>query len=133
MLMRFRVLKIMVLAVAGISALSWVVMLLWNWLMPALFVGARSIDFLQSLGLLVLSKILFGGMRGHGGWHKHHDHHCHHRRWEKLTPEEREKFKHGMFGRRRHRDEKHGHHHSGHDNHQNNHQSNHQSNEQERA
>lgn len=104
MLMRFRVLKIMVVVVAGISALSWVVMMLWNWLMPALFAGARSIDFLQALGLLVLSKILFGGMRGHGGWHKHGEHHWH-RRWEKLTPEEREKFQHGMFGRRRHRDE----------------------------
>lgn len=94
----------MVLVVAGISALAWVVMMLWNWLMPALFAGAHSIDFLQALGLLVLSKILFGGMRGHGGWHRHGEHHWH-RRWEKLTPEEKEKFQHGMFGRRRHRDE----------------------------
>ncbi|MFZ6876007.1 hypothetical protein ACO0LF_28430 [Undibacterium sp. Di27W] len=107
----FKVLKVMTLIIVGVSALGWVVMMLWNWLMPALFVGARNIDFLQALGLLVLSKILFGGMRGHGGWHKHGGLHDHHRRWEKLTPEEREKFRHGMFGRRKHRDEGRGHNH----------------------
>ncbi|MFZ6759622.1 hypothetical protein ACO0K9_20640 [Undibacterium sp. Ji50W] len=106
MLHRFKVLKFIILVVGGIAALSWVVMMLWNWLMPALFVGARSIDFLQAVALLVLSKILFGGFRGHhGGWHRHGGHHWQHQRWEKLTPEEREKFQHGLFGRRKHRDE----------------------------
>jgi hypothetical protein len=45
------------------------------------------------LGLLVLSKILFGGFRGrgcHGRWNRH--------RWEQMTPEEREKFQTGMRG-----------------------------------
>ncbi|MFZ6722730.1 hypothetical protein [Undibacterium sp. Ji49W] len=107
MLHRFKLLKFMILVVGGIAALSWVVMMLWNWLMPALFVGARSIDFLQAVALLVLSKILFGGFRGHhGGWHRHGDHHWH-QRWEKLTPEQREKFQHGLFGRRKHWDETH--------------------------
>lgn len=35
-------------------------MLLWNWLMPLVF-GLMTISFWQALGLLVLSKILFGG------------------------------------------------------------------------
>ena len=33
---------------------------LWNWLMPAMF-GLQTVTFWQALGLLVLSKILFGG------------------------------------------------------------------------
>jgi hypothetical protein len=52
-------------------------MLLWNWLLPVLF-GIKAIDYLQALGLLILSKILFscGGMRygrrygRHEEWHK---------------------------------------------------------------
>ncbi len=41
---------------------SLVVMLLWNALLPAIF-GLKAISFLQAAGLLVLSKILFGGFR----------------------------------------------------------------------
>ena len=69
------------------------VMLLWNWLMPSLFAGMKEIGYWQALGILVLSKLLFGGIRGrgyHGRWHHH--------RWANMTPEEREKFKAGMHG-----------------------------------
>jgi len=81
------------LVVAGIAVLGWVVMVLWNWLMPPLFSGVSEIGYLQALGVLVLSKILFGGLRGHGcrgRWRRH--------RWEGMTPEEREKFRTGMHG-----------------------------------
>lgn len=44
------------------------VMYLWNWLMPEIF-GLTSITFWQALGLLVLSKILFGGGK-RPGWKK---------------------------------------------------------------
>src|SRR5437588_12579624 len=37
-----------------------VVMLLWNWLLPALF-GWHTITFWQAIGLLALCRILFGG------------------------------------------------------------------------
>jgi hypothetical protein len=84
--------KIGLLVVVGIAALGWVVMALWNWLIPALFIGGKEIGYVQALGLLVLSKILFGGFRGHGchggRWHRH--------RLENMTPEEREKFQSGM-------------------------------------
>ncbi|CAH0995838.1 hypothetical protein EMA8858_01966 [Emticicia aquatica] len=43
------------------------VMTLWNWLIPSIF-GLTTITWLQALGLLVLSKILFGGFRGGSGW-----------------------------------------------------------------
>jgi hypothetical protein len=76
------------LVVVVIGVLGWVVMTLWNWVIPALFVGARAIDFAHALGLLVLSRILFGGFRGHGGWRERRRW----RKWEAMTPEEREHF-----------------------------------------
>jgi hypothetical protein len=86
--------KIVVLVLVGIAALGWVVMALWNWLLPNLFFGVKEIDYVQAMGVLLLSKILFGGFRGHcGGPHKWHQH-----RLENMTPEEREKFQSGMRG-----------------------------------
>ncbi|AEA59798.1 MULTISPECIES: hypothetical protein [Burkholderia] len=85
-----------VFALVAIVVLGWAVMMLWNWVMPALFVGARSIDLAHALGLLVLSRILFGGFRGHGGWHRRR----HWRKWEAMTPEERERFRSAWHARR---------------------------------
>ena len=84
---------------------GWVVQLLWNWLLPPLF-GWREITMWQGLGILALSRILFGGFgfRGHGG----HPSGVRRRiadrvvdrtadrvaeRWEQMTPEERERFR----------------------------------------
>ena len=59
-------------AVAGAGLLAlcgWVVMLLWNWLMPEIF-GLKALSYWQAWGLLILSSILFKGMRfgsGDGG------------------------------------------------------------------
>lgn len=61
-----------------------VVMHLWNWLLPGLF-GWRAITFWQGLGLLLLCRILFGGL-GHGGPKGRG---C---RRSRMSPEEREKF-----------------------------------------
>lgn len=83
--------KIVPMVILGIAGLGWVVMALWNWLIPTLFAGGREIDYVQALGVLLLSKILFGGLRGHGchgRWHKN--------RLENMTPEEREKFQTGL-------------------------------------
>jgi len=43
----------------------WGVQLLWNVLMPEIF-GLKIISFWQAFGLLLLSKILFGGFRFKG-------------------------------------------------------------------
>ncbi|WP_255631398.1 hypothetical protein [Caballeronia sp. dw_19] len=95
---RLRFLSKALLVIVGIAVLGWMVMTLWNWVVPALFVGARAIDFAHALGLLILSRILFGGFRGHGGWRGRQ----HWRKWEQMTPEEREKFQKGMrCGRRK--------------------------------
>lgn len=74
------------------------VMRLWNWLMPTIF-GWRAITFWQALGLLLLSRILFGGfgVRGFGGRSRMRARMA--ERWERMTPEERERFQHGVRGR----------------------------------
>ena len=68
-----------------------VVMHLWNWLLPPLF-GWRLLTFWQALGLLVLCRVLFGGLGGHGpGPRRHWKGRC-----RNMSPEEREKFRHAM-------------------------------------
>ncbi|MEJ2061285.1 MAG: hypothetical protein P8Y64_12495 [Gammaproteobacteria bacterium] len=87
--------KFVLLALAGIIVASLVVMLLWNWLAPTLF-GLPHIHFFQALGLLILTRLLFGGFRGRPGlfWRRHME-----ERWNAMTPEEREKFRAGMRSR----------------------------------
>lgn len=84
------------LALVAIAVLGWIVMALWNWVIPAVFVGGRVIDFPHAIGLLILSRILFGGFRGRGGWHGRGGW----RRWERMTPEERENFMKGVTSAR---------------------------------
>jgi hypothetical protein len=92
-----KALKTVFFVVLAVLVLSFVVMSLWNWLMPSLF-GLRLITFWQALGLLVLSKILLGGFRGRPGGGMHWRRRMM-ERWEQMTPEEREKFRQGMRGR----------------------------------
>ena len=54
-----------VLGIAGLILFTFVVMWLWNWLVPELFNGPV-LGYWQTLGLLVLSKILFSGIGGGG-------------------------------------------------------------------
>ena len=93
----WRGIKIFVMFVAACVVFGFVVMHLWNWLMPALF-GLRVITFAQALGLLVLSKLLLGGFHRHAGgrhgWKRHME-----ERFATMTPEERERFRAGMRGR----------------------------------
>lgn len=98
------------LAVAAfLSLVSFVVMQLWNALLPAiLHVGV--ITFWQAMGIFILCKILFGFGKGHRGfgrggapWMRHKME----ERFKNMTPEEREKFKQQWadrcgFGGRKH-------------------------------
>lgn len=50
---------------------AWVFLYLWNWLIPELFNGPV-LTIWQALGLLILSKMIFGGFGHHKNkWHKH--------------------------------------------------------------
>jgi hypothetical protein len=87
--------RIAIFVVIGAAVLGFIVKGLWNVLMPPIF-GWHTITFWQSIGLLLLSKILFGGFHRHGGagrdrWKQRMKY-----RWEQMTPEEREKFRKGM-------------------------------------
>lgn len=100
------------LAILGIALFIFIggelVMQLWNWLLPSLF-GWRRLDFWEALGILLLCRILFGGLGSHGG-RSHMRGRVRQRiaermgermgeRWANMTPEERERFQQGVRSR----------------------------------
>ncbi len=96
---------IAILAPVAIALFIWVggelVMKLWNWLTPTLF-GWRQITFWQAFGLLALCRILVGGHGVRGSHRSDMRQRISQRmddRWEKMTPEEREKFRQSWRGR----------------------------------
>src|SRR5262245_6312369 len=89
-----RAFEIALLITIAIAGFGQAVLQLWNWLMPELF-GLRPLRFWQAVGLMALSWILFGGLRGFGmiggpGRSSTPD------TWARLTPEERERFRRGI-------------------------------------
>ena len=95
--------KIALMALVGCAVFGWIVMSLWNWLMPVLF-GWHIITFWQALGLFALCRILFGdlGMRARGPHGPNVRKRIEERmaeRWEKMTPEERERARQSWRGR----------------------------------
>ncbi|MGH7997524.1 MAG: hypothetical protein ACREFX_14350 [Opitutaceae bacterium] len=91
---KFRLL-IPVIILAVLAVLSLAVMGLWNGVaVPVL--GMKSVTYWQALGLLVLSRILFGGLPGRRGgfgppWRRRFM-----ERWQSLPPEDREKWREEM-------------------------------------
>ncbi len=93
------------IAIGAFALISFIVMSLWNNLLPDIF-HTSSITFWQAAGLLVLSKILFGfgGRPGRGGapWMRHRM-----ERFKNMSPEEQQRFREemrercGNWGRRR--------------------------------
>lgn len=83
-----------VLAMVAAAALGYVVMLLWNHVL-ATVISVSLISFWQALGLLILSKILFGGFKGSccGGGKGSHWKNEMKEKWQGMSPEEREKIK----------------------------------------
>jgi hypothetical protein len=86
-----RGLKMITLAALVLALLGYVVMALWNAVLPAV-TGLHAITFAQALALLALSRILFGGFRG---WRRRGGHWRARMRarWQQMTPEERERFR----------------------------------------
>jgi hypothetical protein len=88
-----RILKVAAIAIVALGVFGLVVKSLWNWLMPELF-GVRSITYWQALGVWILCRILLGGFHG-----RHNDRRWRGRlidRWERMSPEERAKFREGL-------------------------------------
>ncbi len=89
-----------------IFALGYITMYLWNWLVPTLFNGP-AINLWQTFGIVLLSKILFGGFKGKGGgcccgnnrdprqaWKEHMK-----AKWDNLSTEERTSLKDKFFNK----------------------------------
>lgn len=85
------------LVLGMLALISYVVMLLWNNLLPDIF-HVTAITYWQAAGLLILCKILFGfgGPRGRGGapWMRHKM-----ERFKNMSPEEQERFREEMRAR----------------------------------
>jgi len=97
---RRRLIWIIPLGIVGLAAFitigGLVVQFLWNWLLPPLF-GWPHLGFWQALALLALCRILFGGFGCHGHRSDFRGRMMA-RRWERMTPEEREKFRQSFRG-----------------------------------
>ncbi len=82
------------LVIGGLALVSYIVMLLWNALIPVIF-HFTAITFWQAAGILILSKILFGfgkgGHRGGAPWMRNRM-----ERFKNMSPEERDRFKEQM-------------------------------------
>lgn len=91
-----RIIKIILKVVVMLAIFTFATMVLWNNLIPEIFKGP-TITYAQALGLLILSRVIFGGF-GHGfarrGWGHHY---WNKKKFEeklsKLSPEEQEKFR----------------------------------------
>ena len=79
------------------ATFSSIIMLLWNWLMPAIF-GLTAISFWQAMGLFALARILFGNF-GFFERAKMHERIHHgvggnpiHKKWMRMSDEQRREF-----------------------------------------
>jgi hypothetical protein len=90
--MRFVGLRFVLFGVLGVGVVGLLVSELWNALMPAIL-GLPAITFWQALGLLLLTRLLFGG---HGGFARRMRNARFVRGWKDLTPEQRERFRNAM-------------------------------------
>ena len=63
---------ITLLFIAGLFLLPYIVMLLWNGILPEI-IGVKTITYWQAVGIFILCKLLFGGFKG-GGNHHHKKH-----------------------------------------------------------
>ena len=90
-----KILKVLVIVTVACAAFGFIVMNLWNALIPELFHGPL-LTFWQAVGLLVLSHILLRGWspwRHFGGWKHDHWRNRLESKMASMTPEEKERFK----------------------------------------
>jgi len=86
--------------IAGILIFTWVVMALWNAILPQVL-GVHTVTFWQAMGILVLSKILFGGFGSGQNNNKRKNPQARElrKKWKGMTPEEKEKMKNEWYNR----------------------------------
>lgn len=84
---------ILICVPAMIALFSWIVMALWNAILPAAITSVNPISFWQAMGILVLSKILFSGFGGKGRGRRRKWDPGMVEKWRNMSTEEREEFK----------------------------------------
>ena len=66
--MFFRMIGGMIIGIIVLTAFSLVIgaiaMVLWNWLMPVIF-GLGTVNYWQAFGIVLLAKLVFGGLGKH--------------------------------------------------------------------
>jgi hypothetical protein len=92
MRMRFAGGRFIVFGILWAGGMGLVTVLLWNALMPAL-AGLHQINFFQALGLLLLIRLLFGGLPGRGMGRRRPRFV---RGWKDLNADERHRFSEAM-------------------------------------
>ncbi|AKH96078.1 hypothetical protein HZP39_10630 [Elizabethkingia anophelis] len=80
------------LIIGMIFLLVWLVQWLWNLLLPEIL-GVKAISYWQAFGIMVLSKILFGGFRFRGGGGGRNFKEKVKRRMEEFSDEDKERFR----------------------------------------
>jgi len=76
----------------AIFLIGMLIMFLWNQaLVPVLHIS--TVTFWQGLGILVLTRILFGGFHGRGRSPRRNWRERMKEKWDNMTPEERERMK----------------------------------------
>jgi len=89
-LFALKITGVVLLGIIGFGALAilfgYAVMWLWNWLLPGLF-GFKVITFWQGVGIVILSRIIFGGICHKSGSHNHHrrSHRCYNHTKQKWS------------------------------------------------
>lgn len=80
--------------------LGWAVQWLWNAILPQV-APVKELSYWQAVGLLVLSKILFGGWRGGGRYRGRYRG----EKWNNMSAEDRERLRAAWRERCRRREE----------------------------
>ncbi|MGA2598643.1 MAG: hypothetical protein ABSH09_16830 [Bryobacteraceae bacterium] len=94
--MRFVGVRFVLFGILFIGVVGLLIFGLWNALIPAIL-GLPKIGFWQALGLFILSRVLFGRFGGHWGSKMGGPRFA--RGWNRLTPEERQRFREAMGSR----------------------------------
>lgn len=81
----------LLIPIALFFAVGFILMLLWNFLIPVIF-GLKAISYLQAIGLFLLSRLLFGNL-GFGNKKPPFINSKFREKMMKMTPEERQQFK----------------------------------------
>ena len=92
---RFWPLKVLFFLIAAMTLLSiagWIVMTLWNFILPDVL-GVQVVTFWQALGILILSRLLFGGWGRFGRRHFAEKRAMWRNKWQEMNDEEKQAFK----------------------------------------